>query len=48
MGAPAMDDDWKNKYYLFDLRVYVPGQRAHPGERRPTDPYSVGPGPQTA
>jgi len=35
-----MDDDWKNKYYLFDLRVYVPGQRAIL-ENVVTDPYSV-------
>ncbi len=38
--SACMDDDWKNKYYLFDLRVYVPGQRAIL-ENVVTDPYSV-------
>ena len=34
------DDGWKGKYYLFDLRVYVPGVRAIV-ENFVTDPYSV-------
>jgi len=34
------DDSWKNKYYLFDLHVYVPSQRAIV-ENFVTDPYSV-------
>jgi pullulanase len=38
--SACVDDDWRNKYYLFDLRVYVPGQRAIL-ENVVTDPYSV-------
>jgi pullulanase len=34
------DEDWKGKYYLFDLKVYVPSQRAIL-ENIVTDPYSV-------
>src|SRR6266404_2933237 len=34
------DDSWKNKYYLLDLHVYVPSQRAIV-ENFVTDPYSV-------
>jgi pullulanase len=34
------DDSWKGKYYLFDLKVYVPSQRAIV-ENFVTDPYSV-------
>src|SRR6266436_2543835 len=36
------DDSWKNKYYLLDLHVYVPSQRAIV-ENFVTDPYSVDP-----
>jgi pullulanase len=35
-----VDDRWRNKYYLFDLRVYVPSLRAIV-ENFVTDPYSV-------
>jgi pullulanase len=38
--SACLDDDWRSKYYLFDLRVYVPGQRAIL-ENIVTDPYSV-------
>src|SRR5216684_797988 len=38
--SACVDDDWRSKYYLFDLRVYVPGQRAIL-ENVVTDPYSV-------
>jgi pullulanase len=38
--SASLDDSWRNKYYLFDLRVYVPGQRAIL-ENIVTDPYSV-------
>jgi pullulanase len=38
--SASVGSDWKNKYYLFDLRVYVPGQRAIL-ENIVTDPYSV-------
>jgi pullulanase len=38
--SACVDDDWTNKYYLYDLRVYVPGQRAIV-ENVVTDPYSV-------
>lgn len=34
------DEDWKGKYYLFDLKVYVPSLRAI-AENVVTDPYSV-------
>lgn len=34
------DDSWKEKYYLFDLKVYVPSVRAMV-ENMVTDPYSV-------
>src|SRR5229473_663424 len=40
--SACVDDDWRSKYYLFDLRVYVPGQRAIL-ENVVTDPYSVYP-----
>ncbi len=36
----CVDDSWNGKYYLFDVRVYVPGQRAIL-ENFVTDPYSV-------
>lgn len=36
----AGDDRWKGKFYLFDLKVYVPSQRAIV-ENIVTDPYSV-------
>jgi len=39
-GAPASMPLWRSKYYCFDLRVYVPGQRAIL-ENIVTDPYSV-------
>jgi len=26
--SACVDDSWSNKYYLYDLSVYVPGQRA--------------------
>jgi len=38
--SACIDEDWKSKYYLFDLRVYVPSQRAVV-ENVVTDPYSV-------
>jgi len=38
--SACLNDDWRSKYYLFDLRVYVPGQRAIL-ENIVTDPYSV-------
>jgi pullulanase len=38
--SSCLAEDWKNKYYLLDLRVYVPGQRAIV-ENIVTDPYSV-------
>ncbi len=38
--SACLDDGWRSKYYLFDLRVYVPGQRAIL-ENIVTDPYSV-------
>jgi len=38
--SACVDDAWSNKYYLYDLRVYVPGQRAIL-ENFVTDPYSV-------
>jgi pullulanase len=38
--SACIDDSWKSKYYLFDLRVYVPSQRAIL-ENIVTDPYSV-------
>ena len=38
--SARIDDSWRNKYYLFDLRVYVPSQRAIV-ENCVTDPYSV-------
>lgn len=38
--SSCLGENWKNKYYLFDLRVYVPGQRAVL-ENIVTDPYSV-------
>jgi len=38
--SACVDDSWKGKYYLFDLRVYVPSQRAIV-ENIVTDPYSV-------
>src|SRR6202171_4343176 len=38
--SARIDDSWRNKYYLFDLRVYVPRQRAIV-ENFVTDPYSV-------
>src|ERR1700687_994550 len=38
--SARIDDSWRNKYYLFDLRVYVPRQRAIV-ENCVTDPYSV-------
>src|SRR6266481_445273 len=38
--SACVDDSWSNKYYLYDLRVYVPGQRAIL-ENFVTDPYSV-------
>src|SRR5258708_28669011 len=36
----CVDDTWTNKYYLYDLRVYVPSQRAIV-ENIVTAPYSV-------
>ena len=38
--SACVDDSWTNKYYLYDLRVYVPSQRAIL-ENIVTDPYSV-------
>src|SRR5260221_407395 len=38
--SACVDDTWTNKYYLYDLRVYVPSQRAIV-ENIVTDPYSV-------
>ena len=38
--SARVDDRWRNKYYLFDLFVYVPSQRAIV-ENFVTDPYSV-------
>jgi len=38
--SACIDDIWTNKYYLYDLRVYVPSQRAIV-ENLVTDPYSV-------
>jgi pullulanase len=38
--SACVDDTWTNKYYLYDLRVYVPSQRAIV-ENLVTDPYSV-------
>ena len=38
--SASIDSSWKNIYYLLDLRVYVPGQRAIL-ENVVTDPYSV-------
>src|SRR6202035_4472111 len=38
--SPFIDNSWTNKYYLYDLRVYVPSQRAIL-ESIVTDPYSV-------
>jgi pullulanase len=38
--SACVDDTWTNKYFLYDLRVYVPSQRAIV-ENIVTDPYSV-------
>jgi pullulanase len=38
--SACVDDSWTNKYYLYDLQVYVPSQRAIL-ENIVTDPYSV-------
>ena len=38
--SACVDDSWNGKYYLFDVRVYVPGQRTIL-ENFVTDPYSV-------
>jgi pullulanase len=38
--SACVDDSWTNKYFLYDLRVYVPSQRAIL-ENIVTDPYSV-------
>jgi pullulanase len=38
--STCVDDSWTNKYYLYDLRVYVPSQRSIV-ENIVTDPYSV-------
>src|SRR6266404_4398 len=38
--SACVDNTWTNKYYLYDLRVYVPSQRAIV-ENIVTDPYSV-------
>jgi pullulanase len=38
--SACVDDSWTNKYLLYDLRVYVPSQRAIV-ENIVTDPYSV-------
>lgn len=38
--SACIDESWRNKYYLFDVRVYVPSQRAIV-ENIVTDPYSV-------
>ncbi len=38
--SACIDDDWRNKYFLFDLRVYVPRQQAIV-ENVVADPYSV-------
>ena len=38
--SACVDSSWTNKYYLYDLRVYVPSQRAIL-ENIVTDPYSV-------
>jgi pullulanase len=38
--SACVDDSWNGKYYLFGVRVYVPGQRAIL-ETFVTDPYSV-------
>src|SRR6266436_5026136 len=38
--SACVDDTWTNKYYLYDLRVYVPSLRAIV-ENVVTDPYSV-------
>jgi pullulanase len=38
--SACVDDTWANKYYLYDLHVYVPSQRAIV-ENIVTDPYSV-------
>src|SRR6266853_431521 len=38
--SSCVEDSWSNKYYLYDLSVYVPSQRAIL-ENIVTDPYSV-------
>jgi pullulanase len=38
--SACVDDSWTSKYFLYDLRVYVPSQRAVV-ENIVTDPYSV-------
>ena len=38
--SACVDDRWTGKYFLYDLRVYVPSQRAIV-ENIVTDPYSV-------
>jgi pullulanase len=38
--SACVDDSWTSKYFLYDLRVYVPSQRAIV-ENIVTDPYSV-------
>lgn len=38
--SACANEGWKSKYYLFDVRVYVPSQRAIV-ENLVTDPYSV-------
>jgi pullulanase len=38
--SACLDDSWTGKYFLYDLRVYVPSQRAIL-ENIVTDPYSV-------
>ena len=38
--SACLDDSWSSKYYLYDLRVYVPSQRAIV-ENMVTDPYSM-------
>ena len=38
--SACVEDTWTNKYYLYDLHVYVPSQRAIV-ENIVTDPYSV-------
>ena len=38
--SACVNSNWSNKYYLYDLRVYVPSQRAIV-ENVVTDPYSV-------